>query len=179
MMDSFELTKIAAGVLSALLVIFGAKTMIELNAGGHGHSESHSGYVLPVADASSGGEKSAGAAAAPAFDPAAIAAAAATADASAGEAVFKKCAACHTIDNGGPNKTGPNLFGIVDRPKASHAGFNYSDDMKAKGGNWTLEDLAHFLHKPKEYIAKTKMSFGGISDKVDVANLLAYLAKQK
>lgn len=178
MMDSFELTKIAAGVLTALLVIFGTKTIIELNTSGHGHGESHSGYVLPVEDAGSGGAK-ATAAAAPAFDPAAIATAAATADAAAGEAVFKKCAACHTIDNGGANKTGPNLFGIVGRPKASHAGFNYSDDMKAKGGNWTLEDIAHFLHKPKEFIAKTKMSFGGIPDTGDLANLLAYLAKQK
>ncbi|MGD9668996.1 MAG: cytochrome c family protein [Hyphomicrobiaceae bacterium] len=178
MMDSFELTKIAAGVLTALLVIFGTKTIIEINTGGHGHSESHSGYTLPMAEEGSSKEKAAGAAPA-AFDPAAVATAAATADAASGEAVFKKCASCHTIDNGGANKTGPNLFGIVGRPKASHAGFSYSDDMKAKGGNWDLADLAHFLHKPKDFVPKTKMSFGGISDKGDLANLLAYLAKQK
>ncbi|HRY05897.1 MAG TPA: cytochrome c family protein [Hyphomicrobiaceae bacterium] len=177
MMDSFELTKIAGAVLTALLVIFGTKTIIEINTSGHGHGESHSGYILPAAEADSGTQKPAKAA--PAFDPAAIAATAANADAAAGETVFKKCAACHTIDNGGPNKTGPNLFGIVGRPKASHAGFNYSDDMKAKGGNWDLTDLAHFLHKPKEFIAKTKMSFGGIPDTGDLANLLAYLSKQK
>ncbi len=178
MMDSFEVTKIAGAVLTALLIIFGTKTIIEINTSGHGHGESHQGYVLPVADAGAAPAKSGGAVP-PAFDPAAIAAAAATADASAGETVFKKCAACHTIDKGGANKTGPNLFGIVGRPKASHAGFNYSDDMKAKGGNWDLADLAHFLHKPKEFVPKTKMSFGGISDMGDLANLLAYLAKQK
>ncbi len=178
MMDSFELTKIAAGVLTALLVIFGTKTIIEINTGGHGSGESHSGYTLPMAEAGSGNEKAAAAAPA-AFDPAAVAAAAATADASAGESVFKKCASCHTIDNGGANKTGPNLFGIVGRAKAAHAGFTYSDDMKAKGGNWDLADLAHFLHKPKDFIPKTKMSFGGVSDKGDLANLLAYLSQHK
>lgn len=179
MMDSFELSKIAAGVLSALLVIFGVKTIVELNLSSHGHGESHSGYTLPIAEAGAGGETAAGGAAPAAFDPAAIATAAATADAGSGEGVFKKCSSCHTVDSGGANKTGPNLFGIVGKPKGSAAGFNYSDDLKAKGGNWELADLATFLHKPKDFIPKTKMSFGGIKDTGDLANLLAYLAKQK
>ena len=178
MMDSFALTKIAAGVLSALLVIFGTKTIIELNAGGHGHSESHAGYVLPVADADSG-PKTAGAKAPPAFDPAAVATASAPAAAAAGANVFKKCAACRSPDKGGPNKTGPDLFGIVGRPKAAHEGFSYSEAMKAKGGNRDLTDLAHFLHKPSAFVPKTKMSFGGISDNTDLANLLAYLSTLK
>lgn len=179
MMDFFELTKIAAGVLTALLVIFGAKTIVELNAGGHGgHSESHAGYVLPKPEEGSGSAK-AEAPAAPAFDPAAVATAAASADAAAGEAVFKKCASCHTIEAGGANKTGPHLHGVVGRPKGSVADFSYSDAMKSKGGNWDLADLAAFLHKPKDYVPGTKMAFGGIKDTTDLANLLAYLASQK
>jgi cytochrome c len=180
MMDSFELTKIAAGVLTALLVIFGAKTIVELNIGGHGggHSQGHAGYTLPTPEAGAATEKAA-TPAAPSFDPAAVATAAASANAAAGEDVYKKCASCHTIDSGGANKTGPNLHSVVGRPKGSVGGFSYSDDLKAKGGNWELADLASFLHKPKDYIPKSKMAFGGIKDTGDLANLLAYLASQK
>lgn len=174
-MDSFELSKIAGAVLLALLLIFGGKTLIELSQGGHGGEHEVVGYALPMPEPS---EADAGAAAAPeepAFDFAAVAAAAATGDATAGQAIFKKCMACHTAEQGGANKVGPNLWGIVGRPKASHEGFSYSNAMKEKGGEWTLEELAHFAHKPKAFIPGTKMVFGGIADEKDLANLLAYL----
>lgn len=180
-MDSFELSKIAAGVLTALLVVFGVKTTIAINSGAHGggHAENHSGYVLAAAAPAA---KSGGAPAAPAaggFDAAKVAAAVATGKAAAGQEVFKKCSACHTTENGGAAKAGPNLFGIVGRAKAAAAGFGYSDDMKAKGGKWELADLATFLNKPKDYVPKTKMAFGGIADTGDLANLLAYLSTLK
>lgn len=181
-MDSFELSKIAGAVLLALLLIFGGKTLIELNqadhGGGHGEHEVV-GYALPAPEPS---EADAGAAAEPAeaaFDFAAVAAAAATGDASSGQATFKKCMACHSSEQGGPNKVGPNLWGIVGRPKASHEGFNYSAALKEKGGEWTLEELAHFIHKPKEFVSGTKMVFPGIRDEKDLANLLAYLGTLK
>jgi len=178
MMDSFELTKIAGAVLAALLFIFGMRTAVEIGAsGGHG-AHGPVGFTLPMPSEGGAGEQHA-AAAAPAFDPAKVAEAAASASADAGQGVFKKCGACHTAESGGANKTGPNLFGIVGRPVASHAGFSYSDAMKAKGGNWTPAELAAFIHSPKTDVKGTKMSFGGISDEGDLANLLAYLETLK
>jgi cytochrome c len=176
-LDSFELSKIAGGFLCALLVIVGFRVALEIAE--HGRAPEKPGYVLPAPEAAPAhGDAPAGGAAAPAaaaFDPAAVAQAAASGNAEAGAAVFKKCTACHSSEHGGPNKVGPNLAGVVGRPKASHAGFVYSEAMKAKGGNWTLEDLASFIHSPKTFVPGTKMLFPGIADPNDLGDLLAYL----
>ncbi|CFX22707.1 Cytochrome c class I [Candidatus Filomicrobium marinum] len=179
-MDSFELSKIAGAVLTALLLIFGGKTLIELSQGHGGDHGEHAivGYTLPApAPEEAGG----GAAepAAPAFDFAKVAADAPAGDVADGEATFKKCMSCHSAEKGGPNKVGPDLWGIVGRPKASHEGFTYSAALKEKGGDWTLEDLAHFLHKPKSFVSGTKMVFPGVSDEKTLTNLLAYLNSLK
>jgi cytochrome c len=174
MLDSFELSKIAGGFLCAGLVIVGFRTGLEIAQ--HGRPHEKPGYVLPAPQEAAA--PAAGAPAAPAaaaFDPKAVAASAASGDAAAGQQVFTKCAACHSAQHDGPNKVGPNLAGVVGRPKASHAGFNYSDAMKAKGGDWTLEDLAAFIHNPKGFVPGTKMAFPGIADTGDLGNLLAYL----
>ncbi len=101
------------------------------------------------------------------------------ADAKAGEAVFKKCQACHSGEKGGPNKVGPDLWGVVDRPIASHEGFAYSAAIKdfSKGGaeHWTFEHLNHFLTAPKAYIKGTAMGFAGLKKDEERANLIAYL----
>lgn len=179
MMDSFELTKIAAAILTALLVIFGVRTFVEIRTGGHGHGETHVGYTLPVAKKAAAPAMPATAPAAAAFDAAKVAAAAASGNAAAGQEVFKKCAACHTAESGGAAKVGPNLHGIVGKAKTSTAGFGYSEVLKAKGGSWALPDLATFLYDPKGYAAGTKMVFGGVKDPGELANLLAYLATLK
>jgi len=177
--DSFELSKIAGAFLCTLLVIVGFRVALEI--GEHSSAPEQPGFVLPMPDAEGGAAAPAGEAApaAPAFDPAAVAQAAPGANAEGGAAVFKKCTACHSIEPGGANKVGPNLSGIVGRAKGGHAGFNYSDAMKAKGGDWTLEDLAAFIHNPKGFLPGTKMLFPGIADTGDLADLLAYLNNAK
>lgn len=94
----------------------------------------------------------------------------------AGKAMFQKqCFTCHTIDKGGANKVGPNLWGVVNRPKGSHAGFSYSSPMTAKGGDWSYEDIDHMIFKPTAYIRGTKMAFAGLPKEQDRADVIAYL----
>ena len=99
-------------------------------------------------------------------------------DAKKGAKVFKKCKACHTVESGGANGMGPNLFGIVGRAAATADGFKYSDAMSeaAAGGLvWDEENLDGFLKKPKKFMKKTKMSFGGIKKDGKRADLIEYL----
>jgi cytochrome c len=92
-----------------------------------------------------------------------------------GEAAAKKCAACHTFGKGEPNRVGPNLYGVVGRPKASVPGFNYSAAMKAKGGNWTAEELNTYLTNPKAMVPGTTMSFAGVPRGSERADIITYL----
>lgn len=104
-----------------------------------------------------------------------------TADLAAGEAAFARCQACHNIAAGGANQIGPNLFGVVGRPVASHGGFAYSDAMKghtAVDATWTLDALDHFITAPGRYVPGTKMSFAGLRDTPTRVNLIAYLRSQ-
>jgi cytochrome c len=100
----------------------------------------------------------------------------ASADPAKGEAVFKKCAACHNADKGGANGTGPNLYGIVGGPHASRPGFGYSDALGGmKGKPWSWDELGAWLKSPKTYAPGTKMSFAGISKPEERAAVIAYL----
>jgi len=100
----------------------------------------------------------------------------AVADPVKGEAVFAKCMSCHTIDQGGANGIGPNLYGVVGEKAAEgRGGFAFSDGLKAKGGEWTFENLDAWLKNPRAYADGTKMSFAGLSSAEDRANVIAFL----
>jgi len=94
-----------------------------------------------------------------------------------GAKIFKKCATCHNADNGGGNKIGPNLFGVVGRKKAAITSFKYSEAMIKKGGSWSRDDLNLFLTKPKDYVVGTKMGFAGLKKPQDRADVILYLEK--
>jgi cytochrome c len=99
-------------------------------------------------------------------------------DPAKGAEVFKKCASCHTITDGGANGTGPNLYGILGKKHGHAAGFAYSEGMLAKPGNWDFASMDEWLAAPKKYVAGTKMSFAGLSKATDRADLIVYLNSQ-
>ena len=102
-----------------------------------------------------------------------------TADATRGEAVFRKCAACHTVNQGGANGVGPNLYGVVGEAIASgRGGFAFSDALKSHGGNWDWENLNAWLRSPRQFASGTKMTFAGLSNPQERADLLVYLNAQ-
>ncbi|MEZ5816910.1 MAG: cytochrome c family protein [Hyphomicrobiaceae bacterium] len=172
-MDSFEFNKIAGGVLSALLFMFGVPQVYAIMKGHDAHHGENRGYELPKPK-----ESAKGGGAAPeanAFTFAKVATALAKASADSGKEVFKACTQCHTGEKGGPNKLGPNLYGIVGRDIGKHAGFTYSPAVAEKGGKWTWEHLAAYLHDPKSYIPGNRMSYAGVKDVAELADLLAYL----
>lgn len=103
----------------------------------------------------------------------------AAADPAAGEKLFAKCTACHTIAPGAPNGIGPNIHGAMGKPIAGVSpGFAYSSDLAGKGGTWTYENMDAWLKSPKAFAAGTKMSFAGLSKPEDRANIMAYLKSQ-
>ena len=100
----------------------------------------------------------------------------ATGDVAAGEQVFKKCTACHTINAGGANGIGPNLHGVPGEAVGSgHGGFAFSDALKSHGGTWDWATLDEWLKAPAKFAPGTKMSFAGLSKGADRANLMLYM----
>ena len=171
-MDSFEFNKIAGAVLGTALLVFGLNELSKIIY--HAPEPEKQGFAVEVAEAAGTGEAAEGTAeAAPAES---LGTMLASADATKGQAVFKACAACHDGSKGGPNKVGPNLWGIVGRNHGIHEGFAYSDAMAAlKDKPWDYAALNEFLTNPKKTIPGTKMAFGGLKKDEDRANLLAYL----
>ncbi len=99
----------------------------------------------------------------------------AAADPAAGEQVFKKCAACHNADPGGANALGPALYGVMGKPVAGHAGFAFSDALKSKGGTWDWQMMSDWLASPRSFAPGTKMTFAGLSNPEERANVIAFL----
>ena len=99
----------------------------------------------------------------------------AKADVAKGETTFAKCKACHSVDQGGANGIGPNLWAIVGGAQAGHAGFAYSDALKGKGGKWDFASMDEWLASPAKYATGTKMSFAGLTDAQQRADVIVYL----
>ena len=169
-MDKWTFNMVAGAVLSALLVIVGTSTLIDIIYPRGGSPEAAPDVT---ADASSG-EQSAPDGADEANAPA-FASLLGAASVDSGEKQVKKCAACHVFEEGGPNKIGPNLHGIVGREVASVDGFAYSNALKEYGGNWDYEKLDCFLKDPKNCVPGNKMSFAGVKKDGDRADIIAYM----
>ena len=101
-----------------------------------------------------------------------------TADAARGESAFRKCAACHTINQGGANGLGPNLYANMGAAIAHVAGFNYSDALRSHGGNWDWDAMSAWLASPRSFAPGTRMTFAGLSNPQERADLLLYLNQQ-
>jgi cytochrome c len=170
-MDSFEFNKYAGAVLTGLLTM----TVIGFlgNALVHPHKLEQNAYPVAVTEQAQGTQQAAAPAAAEPITPLL-----ASANVQAGQAVAKQCASCHTFEKGGPNRVGPNLWGVVAGDKAHAQGFNYSKVLQDAPGNWTYEDLDKFLTDPKGYLPGTRMTFAGVKKTQDRANLVAWMRTQ-
>lgn len=170
MFDTMTMTKVLGSVCGSLLIFLlgnWAAEALYSNGGAEGGEEVAQAYTIDTG-ADEGGEVAA-------EEGPVFADVYAAADVTAGEKVFTKCKACHKVDGG--DGTGPHLNGVVDRPKASIAGFAYSDALLAMAGDaWTTDNLNGFLTSPKTYAPGTKMGFAGLAKVEDRANVIAYLA---
>ena len=172
-MDSFEWTKIIGGVLGTVLFIVAVHIASQFVY--YAPPPAKPTYIVPGVQEASATPAAPAQAAEPIPD---FATAIPMADAMQGAMIAERCAACHDWTKDGPNKIGPNLYGVVGRPRASHPGFEYSAAMKAKSGTWTYPDLFTFLKQPALFVPGTKMSFAGLPNPKDRLDAIAFLRMQ-
>ncbi len=165
-MNSFEWNKIFGAVLASVLII-----MFVTSIGDSFFPEEHDGKPAYTVEVASSGEAStAEVVAGPSLAELMV-----TASADKGARQFAKCKSCHTVDNGGKQMVGPNLYGILGRDVANVEGFAYSSALKAVEGNWTFENLDAWLDNPKKAVPGNGMSFNGLKKPGQRADLIAYL----
>ena len=168
-MDSFELNKIIAAILMVALLVIGLGKIADSVF--YVKKPKNPGYKVEV-ESQLVSNTSQSAEAVEKIDIAAIMA---LGDVVSGEKIFKKCAACHSINKGGKNKIGPALYNVVGRVVGGLDDYKYSKALASYGKEWTFEELNGFLKKPASYLKGTKMAYAGLRKEKDRASLIKYL----
>ena len=165
-MDSLEVNKIIAAILVTVLLVFGIDKISDIIF--HVEKPNVQGYKVEIKVNNSASQ-------AKSEDQIDISALLALGDVDVGKKVFKKCAACHSIAQGGGNKIGPKLYNIVGRATGSISDYKYSKALASYGKEWTFEELNSFLIKPSTWIKGNKMGFAGLKKDEDRASVILYL----
>ena len=168
-MDSFEINKIVAAVLMVALLVIGISKISDVIF--HVDKPEKPGYIVEVEQV----ETASVSTETTDDDKVDIVALMAMGDVASGEKIFKKCAACHSINKGGKNNIGPALYNVVGRKIGGVADYKYSKALVAYGKEWSFEELNGFLIKPSKWIKGNKMGFAGLKDEKDRASVMLYL----
>ena len=168
-MDSFEINKIVAAVLMVALLVIGISKISDVIF--HVDKPEKPGYVVEVEQV----ETASVSTETTDDDKVDIVALMAMGDVASGEKIFKKCAACHSINKGGKNNIGPALYNVVGRKIGGVADYKYSKALVAYGKEWSFEELNGFLIKPSKWIRGTKMAYAGLRKESDRASVIKYL----
>ena len=168
-MDSFEINKIIAAVLLVALLIIGIGKISDIIF--HVEKPKTPGYKVEVDQVSMTSTSSTK----QVEEKIDIAALMVMGDVISGEKIFKKCAACHSINKGGKNNIGPALYNVVGRKVGGVEGYKYSKALAAYDKEWTFEELNGYLIKPAKWIKGTKMAFAGLRKEKDRASVIKYL----
>ena len=168
-MDSFELNKIIAAILMVALLVIGLGKFADVVF--HVKKPQNPGYKVEVENQITSTSSQITEMA----EKIDITALMALGDVASGEKIFKKCAACHSINKGGKSKIGPALYNVVGRAVGGVSDYKYSKTLASYGKNWTFEELNGFLKKPASYLKGTKMSYAGLRKEKDRASIIKYL----
>ena len=168
-MDSFELNKIIAAILMVALLVIGLGKIADEVF--HVKKPKNPGYQVEVENQLTSKNSQA----AEVIEKIDIAAVMSLGDIANGEKIFKKCAACHSINKGGKNKIGPALYNVVGRTVGGVNDYKYSKALASYDKDWTFEELNGFLTKPSSYLKGTKMSYAGLRKEKDRASIIKYL----
>ena len=168
-MDSIELKKIIAAILMVALLVIGLGKIAD--GVFHVKKPKNPGYQVEIESQLTSGTTKA----AEEVEKIDIAAIMALGDLDSGEKIFKKCAACHSINKGGENKIGPALYNVVGRTVGGVDDYKYSKTLASYGKDWSFEELNGFLLKPASYLKGTKMSYAGLRKEKDRASVIKYL----
>ena len=168
-MDSFELNKIIAAILMVALLVIGLGKIAD--GVFHVKKPKNPGYQVEVESQliSNTSQET------DIVEKTDITTIMALGDVVSGEKIFKKCAACHSIDKGGKNKIGPALYNVVGRAVGGVDDYKYSKTLASYGKEWTFDELNGFLTKPSSYLKGTKMSYAGLRKEKDRASVIKYL----